>query len=148
MTAKMTYHVAIPLVRRDDGRVVEDEDRAIACISAQAAVSVAERLAVTPGYCGGSAFSRTGDLSSGRYEPAQVLARCGDLIGLLSMELGSPDWRTYPFRRSNPAPSLNDRGPFCVFRPSLKLHKNSISFSSFLTIFGDRVRGYGYCEVV
>jgi hypothetical protein len=79
MTVRVTYFTAIPLALRDDGRVVEDEDAAIECSGPEHAVTVAAQLAVTPGYCGGWAFSRTGDPTTGHYEPAQVLARCGAL---------------------------------------------------------------------
>lgn len=77
MPERVTYYVAAPIARRDDGAIIEDE--AVRCINANhaIAVAVAELLASEPHYCGAWAYSRTGDLATGWFEDADVLRRFG-----------------------------------------------------------------------
>jgi hypothetical protein len=81
--ADITYFVALPFVAADDG-VAPGE--AVECFSARAAILRAEHLSRREGIVGSVAFSRSGDLSSGTFEDAQVLKKFGeapdDLSGL------------------------------------------------------------------
>jgi hypothetical protein len=71
----VTYFVALPFVSADDG-VAPGE--AVECLSASAVVLRAEYLSRREGIVGSIAFSRSGDLSSGTFEDAQVLESFGD----------------------------------------------------------------------
>lgn len=73
--ADITYFVALPFVAADDG-IAPGE--AVECPSARAAILRAEYLARREGIIGSIAFSRSGDLSSGEFEDAQVLKKFGD----------------------------------------------------------------------
>ena len=85
--ADITYFVALPFVAADDG-VAPGEP--VECLSAGAAILRAEYLSRREGIVGAIAFSRSGDLSSGTFEDAQVLkairqssaaiARASDLL--------------------------------------------------------------------
>ena len=81
--ADVTYFVALPFVAADDGVAPGDP---VECLSASAAISRAEYLSRREGVVGSIAFSRSGDLSSGTFEDAQVLKKFGhapdDLSGL------------------------------------------------------------------
>jgi hypothetical protein len=81
--ADITYFVALPFVAADDG-VVPGEP--VECLSARTAILRAEYLSRREGIVGSIAFSRSGDLSSGTFEDAQVLKKFGvapdDLTGL------------------------------------------------------------------
>jgi hypothetical protein len=73
--AAITYFVALPFQRTDDGDLVPGE--AVECQSQFRAVREAERLART---CAGAvAFSRTGDPAIGEFSDAEIIKRFGDL---------------------------------------------------------------------
>ena len=71
----VTYYVAMPFSRGEDGDLVvgEAQDRQ----SAAAAVKAAEAMALEHG--GAVAFSRTGDPDSGQFDDAVILATFGDV---------------------------------------------------------------------
>jgi len=73
--ADITYFVALPFVAADDGVAAGEP---IECLSAGAAILRAEYLSRREGVVGSIAFSRSGDLSSGTFEDAQVLKKFGD----------------------------------------------------------------------
>lgn len=73
--ADITYFVALPFVATDDG-VAPGEP--VECLSAETAILRAEHLSRREGVVGSIAFSRSGDLSSGTFEDAQVLKKFGD----------------------------------------------------------------------
>jgi hypothetical protein len=73
--ADITYFVALPFVAGDDG-VVPGEP--VECLSARAAILRAEYLSRRKGTVGAIAFSRSGDLSSGTFEDAQLLKKFGE----------------------------------------------------------------------
>jgi hypothetical protein len=73
--ADITYFVALPFVAADDG-VAPGEP--VECLSASAAILRAEYLSRREGVVGSIAFSRSGDLSSGTFDDAQVLKKFGD----------------------------------------------------------------------
>jgi hypothetical protein len=77
MSERITYFVAAPIARRDDGALLTDD--AVECCSAEAAIECARQMAHALGYVGAWAFSRTGYPGSGWYEDAQVLRRFGGL---------------------------------------------------------------------
>ena len=79
--ADVTYFVALPFVAADDGVAPGDP---VECLSSQAAILRAEYLSQREGFVGALAFSRSGDLSSGTFEDAQVLKRFGDVPDDLS----------------------------------------------------------------
>lgn len=72
--ASVTYYVALPFVMSDEGDLVAGEP--VECHSANAARMTAVRLSATN--AGAIAFSRTGDPSSGDFEPAKIIDRFGD----------------------------------------------------------------------
>jgi hypothetical protein len=72
---RFTYFAAMPVAIRDAAVMVED--RAIQCCDADHAISTAMWMACEPGFVGARAFSRTGDPTTGRFEPAEVLRRFG-----------------------------------------------------------------------
>jgi hypothetical protein len=57
---------------------------AVECLSARAAILRAEHLSRREGVVGSIAFSRSGDLSSGTFDDAQVLKKFGDAPSDLS----------------------------------------------------------------
>lgn len=71
----VTFHVALPFVRDDEGHLCPDQP--IECPSPAAAVSRARAAAVNR--AGAIAFSRTGDPDVGEYADAVILARIGDV---------------------------------------------------------------------
>jgi hypothetical protein len=73
--AEITYFVALPFVAADDG-IVPGEP--VECLSAGTAILRAEYLSQREGVVGSIAFSRSGDLSSGTFDDAQVLKKFGD----------------------------------------------------------------------
>ena len=75
MADNITYFVALPFVAADDG-IAPGEP--VECLSARAAILRAEYLSRREGVVGSIAFSRSGDLSSGTFEDAQVLKKFGD----------------------------------------------------------------------
>jgi hypothetical protein len=74
----ITYYVALPFVRTEEGDLVAGEAKELQ--TANAAVREAQRLAAT---CAGAiAFSRTGDPSEGVFEDAVVIKSFGDVPDL------------------------------------------------------------------
>ena len=73
--AAVTYYVALPFTRSEDGDLVAGEPAERQ--SAGAAIREARRLAATA--AGAVAFSRTGDPSIGEFEDAVVIERFGDV---------------------------------------------------------------------
>jgi hypothetical protein len=73
--AAITYYVALPIVRTEDGELTPGEP--VEALNEWQARSRASGLAIhNPGAI---AFSRTGDPSNGDFEPAVVLSRHGEL---------------------------------------------------------------------
>ena len=72
MSELVTYLV-LPLARPDDGMIVPDNQGAVECASAEAAVRRAEAMAHTHGYVAAMAFARTGPSAPGQYGPAEVV---------------------------------------------------------------------------
>jgi len=73
--ADITYFVALPFMVADDGVA---PGQPVECLSASAAILRAEYLSRREGIVGSIAFSRSGDLSVGIFEDAQVLKKFGD----------------------------------------------------------------------
>lgn len=71
----VTYYVALPFVRNEEGDLVpgEAQDRQ----SASAAESLASRMAGTA--AGAVAFSRTGEPATGEFEDAVVIRTFGEV---------------------------------------------------------------------
>jgi len=78
--ASVTYYVALPFLRAEDGTLTAGE--AMECQSARQALSRAAGMATKSG--GAVVFSRTGDPALGEFDPAEVLARYGDVPDDLS----------------------------------------------------------------
>lgn len=70
----VTYYIAQPYVRSDDGGLVAVEP--VECHSANSARMMAVRLSET--HIGAVAYSRTGDLSVGEFGPAKIIDRFGE----------------------------------------------------------------------
>lgn len=79
----ITYYVALPFLRADDGSTVPGE--AIECPNAATAILQAEILSQAAGNIGAIAFSRTGDPDVGKFEDAVVLKTFGELPVDLTM---------------------------------------------------------------
>ncbi|ACK51703.1 conserved hypothetical protein [Methylocella silvestris BL2] len=73
--AEVTYYVALPFIRTDDGDLVPGEAKEFQ--SAGAAVSEAQRMAFKA--AGAVAFSRSGDPALGEFQDAVVIQRFGDV---------------------------------------------------------------------
>jgi hypothetical protein len=71
----VTYYVALPFIRTEDGDLVPGEAQERQ--TASAAVREAQRMAATA--AGAVAFSRTGDPGSGEFEDAIVIHRFGEV---------------------------------------------------------------------
>lgn len=82
-TMTVTYYVALPFIRTDDGTVAPGE--AIECASAGTAILRAEVLSRIRGNVGAVAFSRTGDPDVGVFEDAVVLKKFGEVPSDLTM---------------------------------------------------------------
>ena len=74
---RTTYYVALPFSRDEDGALVPGEPAE--CQSRAAALARASGLARAAGNVGAIAFSRTGDLELGDFDPAEVLRREGEV---------------------------------------------------------------------
>jgi len=74
MPERVTYFVAAPIARRDDGAVLCDD--AVQCDGPEAAIETARQMALSPFYVGAWAFSRTGYPSLGWSE---MQKSCADL---------------------------------------------------------------------
>lgn len=70
---RTTYYVALPFARDEDGAFVAGEP--VECQSRAQALARASGLARAQGNVGAIAFSRTGDLELGDFDPAEVLRR-------------------------------------------------------------------------
>ncbi len=75
---KVTYYVALPFVRTEDGELVAGEAQERQ--TAGAAVREAQRMALTSP--GAVAFSRTGDPAIGEFDEAVILQRFGEVPSL------------------------------------------------------------------
>lgn len=80
----VTYYVALPIILGEEGELLPGE--AVEMPSEQAARSRAAALAAK--YAGAIAFSRSGDPSTGEFEPAVILARYGDLPAEIADAIG------------------------------------------------------------
>ena len=69
----VTYYVALPFVRTEDGDLVPGEAQERQ--TASAAIREAQRMAATA--AGAVAFSRSGDPSNGEFEDAKVIQSFG-----------------------------------------------------------------------
>ena len=76
--AAVTYYVALPFVRNEDGDLIAGEAQERQ--TASAALREARRMVETS--AGAVAFSRTGDPSVGEFEDAVVIERFGDTPSL------------------------------------------------------------------
>lgn len=74
--ADVTYFVVLPFFAGDDGACPGE---AVACTSANAAITRAEALSRKDGHVDTVAFSRTGDLAVGEFSDASVLRAFGDV---------------------------------------------------------------------
>ena len=72
--ASITYFVALPFGRSEEGDLVAGEGKE--CQSEHGARAAASRLALIN--AGAIAFSRTGDRATGDFEPARIIARYGE----------------------------------------------------------------------
>lgn len=73
--ASITYYVALPILAGEDGDLYAGEG-----IEAQSEREARSRAsALAQGNAGAIAFSRSGDPSTGEFEPAVVIASFGDL---------------------------------------------------------------------
>jgi hypothetical protein len=79
----VTYYVALPFIRAEDGTIVPGE--ATECRNTGAAILRAEILSRIQGNVGAIAFSRTGDPDMGKFEDAVVLKRFGDVPSDMTM---------------------------------------------------------------
>ncbi len=79
-SGKVTYYVAMPFLRDDQGDLVAGEPAE--CQSSRSAVGSAQAMALV--YGGAVAFSRSGDPAVGEFDDAVVLAAVGDVPADLS----------------------------------------------------------------
>lgn len=82
--ASITYYVALPILVGEDGDLYAGEP--VETLNAWQAKSSAAGLAIH--HPGAVAFSRTGDPSTGEFEPAVVIASYGDLPADLAEMMG------------------------------------------------------------
>lgn len=82
--ASITYYVALPFIRTDDGDLVagEAQDRQTSSAAIAAAASMARTAA------GAVVFSRTGDPQIGEFEDAVVLRTFGEVPSLEDLLAG------------------------------------------------------------
>jgi hypothetical protein len=73
--ASVTYYVALPFTRNEDGDLVPGEARE--CQTSSAAIRRAQSMSIT--HAGAIAFGRCGDPKTGKFEPAEILKRFGDV---------------------------------------------------------------------
>jgi hypothetical protein len=79
--ADVTYYVALPFGRDDDGPAAREGTE---CQSAHAAIMRAEALSRAEGHVGAVAFSRTGDPMIGEFSDAVLLRAFGEVPSDLS----------------------------------------------------------------
>ncbi|MGB6538629.1 MAG: hypothetical protein WBF58_22020 [Xanthobacteraceae bacterium] len=72
----VTYYVALPFVRADDGFAPGEAQE---CPNEAAAIRRAEVMSRQPGAAGAVAFKRTGDPDAGEFSDAIVLKKFGDV---------------------------------------------------------------------
>jgi hypothetical protein len=77
MSGRITFFAAAPIVRRDDAMIMTDS--AVECRDAEHAIRVAEQMSQHPGHIGSWAYCRSGDPTTGRYDPVEVLKRFGGI---------------------------------------------------------------------
>jgi hypothetical protein len=75
--ADLTYYVALPFLRDDDGSLIAGE--AVECQNAATALRRAEQLSRATGHSGAIAFSRSGDPMIGEFGEAKLLGRFGNV---------------------------------------------------------------------
>ncbi len=80
--ADVTYYVALPFLRDDDGSLVPGE--AQECQNPAAAMRRAEIMARVAGHSGAIAFSRSGDPMIGEFGDAKLLRKFGEVPDDLS----------------------------------------------------------------
>ena len=71
----VTFYVALPFIRTDDGLVPGPAQE---CPGAHAAIARAQSMARMPGHVGAIAFQRTGDPNLGEFGDAEILKRVGE----------------------------------------------------------------------
>jgi hypothetical protein len=71
--SELVTYLVLPFARRDDGMIVPDDQGAVECASAEAAVQLAEAMAHTHGYVAAMAFARTGPSAPRQYGPTEVV---------------------------------------------------------------------------
>lgn len=82
--ASITYYVALPILAGEDGDLFAGEG-----VEAQSEREARSRAsALAQGHAGAVAFSRSGDPSTGEFEPAVVIATFGDLPADLADMVG------------------------------------------------------------
>jgi hypothetical protein len=72
--AVITYYVALPFVRADDGPLTPEQ--AVECQSGEQ--SIRRARAVVGKFADAVAFRRTGDPNAGEFQDATILGRFGD----------------------------------------------------------------------
>lgn len=72
----VTYYVALPFVRTEDGTAA---GQAQECPNESSAIRRAESMSRNPANAGALAFKRTGDPNMGNFDDATVLKRFGDV---------------------------------------------------------------------
>jgi hypothetical protein len=77
MSGRITFFAAAPIVRRDDAMIMTDS--AVECRDAEHAIRVAEQMSQQPGHIGSWAYCRSGNPTTGRYDPVEVLKRFGGI---------------------------------------------------------------------
>jgi hypothetical protein len=77
----VTYYVALPFIRTEDGSAPGEAQE---CPSEHAAIRRAETLARDPHNAGAVAFKRTGDPNIGEFSDAVVVKRFGEVPDDLS----------------------------------------------------------------
>jgi hypothetical protein len=77
----VTYYVALPLIRTEDGTAPGETQE---CPSEGAAIRRTERMSQDAAYAGAVAFRRAGDPNVGEFSDAFVLKKFGDVPDDLS----------------------------------------------------------------
>lgn len=77
MGDKITYYVALPFNRTEEGDIVAGEAKDFQ--QASAAIRTASFMAADPNLCGAIAFSRTGDPAMGDFEDAVIIKSFGEV---------------------------------------------------------------------
>jgi len=80
MPKAVTHYVAAPIAMSDTGAVLVDPDGAVECRSAGAAIETAQQMSLQPHFIGTLAYVRSGDPTTGRYGPVEVLRQFGGFL--------------------------------------------------------------------